>query len=100
MPSEIIHRKKAAKARFGNPGDSEWHKGIHEGRYPAPDVKLGKQTPGWTDSHIEHHQKALREAAAEGREQRAEHGRALRRGERRKPGTKPVASGETTSSTA
>jgi hypothetical protein len=80
MPSEIIHRKTAAKARFGNPPDSEWHKGIDEGRYPKPDVALGPRTPGWSDSHIERHQKAMRDAAAQGREQRAEHGRALRRG--------------------
>jgi hypothetical protein len=83
MPSEIIHRKAAAKARFGNPPDSEWYKGIKERRYPAPDFELGPQTPGWSDGHIERHQKAMRDAAPQGREQRAEHGRELRRRDRR-----------------
>jgi hypothetical protein len=79
VPAEKIHRKASAKACFGNPPDSEWYKGIAERRYPAPDVALGPCTPGWTDGHIERHQKAMRDAAADGRKQRAEHGRALRK---------------------
>jgi hypothetical protein len=60
MPAEKIHRKPSAKACFGNPPDSEWYKGIHEGRYPAPDVQLGPCTPGWTDGHIARHQEVMR----------------------------------------
>jgi hypothetical protein len=90
MPAEKIHRKSSAKDCFGNPPESEWYKGIEDGRYPAPDVQLGPRTPGWTDSHIARHQEKMRNAAAEGREQRAEHGRVLRRVERRKRGEHAV----------
>jgi hypothetical protein len=99
MPSEIIHRKSAAKARFGDPPNSEWHKGIEEGRYPAPDVELGPRTPGWTDGHIERHQAAMRDAATEGRNARAEHGRALRRRPRRERDAKPAVTVENSPTT-
>jgi hypothetical protein len=82
MPAEKIHRKPSAKACFGNPPDSEWYKGIHEGRYPAPDVQLGPCTPGWTDGHIARHQEVMRRVATEGRERRSVIARRVRRGGR------------------
>ena len=79
MSVKPIHRKPSAKAAFGNPPESEWHKGQEEDRYPKPDVELGPRTPGWTTDIILEYQQKAKQRAAQGREQRAEHGRELRR---------------------
>jgi len=79
MPSEIVHRKPATKARFGNPPESSWYDGIQKGYYPAPDVELSPGVPGWTDSHIARHQEAMRLAAAKGRRRRKTTAQLLRR---------------------
>jgi hypothetical protein len=76
MPAEIVHRRKKVREFYGNPPWSTFYAWLAKGLIPAPDIQLGKSTPGWTDGLITRHQEERRLAAAGGRERRVD---ALRR---------------------
>jgi hypothetical protein len=65
---EKIFRRLEVKRAYGDPPWSTFYHRQQTGDIPKPDVMLGDDTPGWTEGHINRHQKQLKDRGSRDRQ--------------------------------